>query len=60
MPNRHKRHSPSQCVTSGGHIYRHERHTPLEGVTIVTVAPVAVDLAVVQPMSEMSKEEVSQ
>lgn len=49
MANRHERYRTSQCVTSAGHIYRHERHTPLRGVTIVTMARVAADLAEVPP-----------
>jgi len=37
MSNRHKRHSLSQCVTSAGQYDRHKRHTPLWGVTGVTL-----------------------
>lgn len=36
-PNRHTRHNPSLCVTCAGQTYRHKRHTPLEGVTTVTL-----------------------
>jgi hypothetical protein len=35
---RHNRHKASQCVTCAGQFCRHERHTPLGGVTIVTLA----------------------
>lgn len=35
---RHKCHKPSLCVTCAGQFDRHERHTPLGGVTIVTLA----------------------
>lgn len=35
---RHIRHKPSQCVTCAGQCCRHIRHTPLGGVTIVTLA----------------------
>lgn len=45
MTNRHKRHSASQCVTSSGQKYRHQRHTPLGGVTLVTLAGVEARLA---------------
>ena len=45
MTNRHKRHSPSQCVTSSGQKYRHQRHTPLGGVTLVTLAEMEARLA---------------
>lgn len=48
MNNRHKRHSSSLCVTSAGQYYRHVRHTPLGGVTVVTLARVVADLV---PMS---------
>jgi len=34
---RHTRHNPSLCVTCAGQTYRHKRHTPLEGVTTVTL-----------------------
>lgn len=37
MIDRHERHSLSQCVTCADQINRHERHTPLGGVTIVTL-----------------------
>ena len=37
---RHKRHTPSQCVTCAGQFYRHKRHTPLKGVTDVTLVAV--------------------
>lgn len=37
---RHKRHMPSLCVTCAGQSDRHERHTPLGGVTSVTLARV--------------------
>jgi len=37
-PSRHKRHSASQCVTCAGQHCRHKRHTPLGGVTTVTLA----------------------
>lgn len=35
---RHIRHKSSQCVTCAGQCCRHIRHTPLGGVTIVTLA----------------------
>lgn len=38
--DRHKRYSPSLCATCAGHYSRHKRHTPLGGVTDVTVARV--------------------
>jgi hypothetical protein len=37
MSNRHQCHNPSLCVTCADHADRHQRHTPLEGVTIVTL-----------------------
>jgi hypothetical protein len=37
MCNRHQCHNPSLCVTCADHADRHQRHTPLEGVTIVTL-----------------------
>jgi hypothetical protein len=37
MGNRHKRHKPSLCVACADHSERHKRHTPLGGVTTVTV-----------------------
>jgi hypothetical protein len=37
MSNRHNRHKPSLCVTCADHSERHKRHTPLGGVTTVTV-----------------------
>lgn len=36
--DRHKRHSPSLCVTCACQYLRHIRHTPLGGVTMVTLA----------------------
>ncbi len=38
LSSRHKRHSPSLCVTRASQSYRHKRHTPLKGVTTVTLA----------------------
>jgi hypothetical protein len=37
MIDSHQRHSLSQCVTCAGQPCRHQRHTPLGGVTIVTL-----------------------
>ena len=41
----HKRHTSSQCVTCDDQSYRHKRHTPLGGVTDVTL----VDLVPMAP-----------
>ena len=35
--DRHIRHNSSLSVTSAGQFYRHNRHTPLKGVTSVTL-----------------------
>lgn len=45
--NRHKRHNPSPCVTRAGQFCRHERHTPLKGVTCVTLVGATSVLKVV-------------
>lgn len=45
-PRRHHRHNPSLCVTCAGQTYRHKRHTPLEGVTSVTLT----DLVPISPI----------
>ena len=36
---RHIRHKPSPCVACAAQSCRHIRHTPLGGVTIVTLGP---------------------
>lgn len=38
MTNRHKRHKPSQCVTSAGHFAVTSVTHPFRGVTFVTLA----------------------
>lgn len=40
---RHKRHNLSLCVTCAGQLASHKRHTPLGGVTFVTLAWIVVD-----------------
>jgi hypothetical protein len=57
--NRHRRYKPSQCVTRAGQHNRHQRHTPLGGVTVVTLAEVEADLAGGPPKTEISKEELA-
>jgi hypothetical protein len=47
MTNRHERHNPSLCVTCADHSERHKRHTPLGGVTTVTV----VDMVPMPPFN---------
>jgi len=51
MSNRHNRHKPSLCVTSADQSSRHQRHTPLGGVTIVTLVALMIDLVPMPPFS---------